>query len=332
MRKMQPTPEMLDVLVKTASANFNEAMDAAHELAIALVTPIREGVLDGDIVSEIFTESPLQPGSSPEFQLDPIAPGTEREYVAYAVPANGRIPERTIEGDYITIPTFEIASSIDWRLKYAREARWDIVSRAMQVLESSFVKKKNDDGWHTLLTAAADRNIIVYDNAANAGQFTKRLVSLAKTVMRRQGGGNSTSVNRGMLTDLYLSPEAMEDIRDWGVEQLDEITRREIFTAADGSYNRIYNVNLHDIDEFGESQEYQLYYTNTLSGSLASGDVELLVGVDKSKNDSFIMPVKMDVQLFEDPLLHRAQKAGYYGWWEGGFGILDNRRVMALSI
>ena len=332
IKKFQPTPEMNELLVRTTSANKDEAELAAAQLAVALQTPLREGVLSGDIVSEIFTETPLGPGAPPEWPLDPIAPGTERDYVAYSIPQHGRIPEQHIEGDYIMIPTYGIGSSIDWLLRYAREARWDIVGRSMQVLEASFVKKKNDDGWHTLLNAVVERNIIVYDNAAAAGQFTKRVVSLGKTTMRRQGGGNSTSVNKGALSDLYLSPEAMEDIRDWGVDQIDEMTRREIFTAADGSLNRVFNVNLHDIDEFGENQEYQLYFTSTLGGSLASGDVELMVGVDKSKDDSFVMPVKQDVVLFEDPTLHRLQRAGYYGWWEGGFGILDNRRCIALSL
>ena len=331
-RKKEVTPDMKDLLRRTASTNEGVAIAARAELAVALSTPLREGVLPGDIISGIFTETPLEPGTSPEWPLDFVAPGTEREFVAYSIPAHGRIPERTVEGDYLMIPTYEIGDSIDWRLKYAREARWDIVSRAMQVLENGFVKKKNDDGWHTVLTAVADRNIVVYDNAAAAGQFTKRVVSLGKTVMRRQGGGNSTSVNRGILTDLYLSPEANEDIRDWGFDQIDEFTRREIFTAGDGSLNRVFNVNLHDIDELGENQEYQLYFSNNLSGSLASGDVELLVGLDLEKDDSFVMPVKLDVELFEDPALHRQQRAGYYGWWEGGFGVLDNRRAIALSI
>ena len=174
------------------------------------------------------------------------------------------------------VPTYDIGSSIDYLLKYARDARWDVVGRAMEVLEASFVKKMNDDGWHTLLAAGVDRNIVVFDSDAAAGQFTKRLVSLMKTVMRRNGGGNSSSNNRGQLTDLYVSPEAMEDLRNWGIDQVDEVTRREIYVADDGGgvVNRVFGVNLHDLDELGEGQEYQLFYSNVLSGTL-SGDKEL---------------------------------------------------------
>jgi hypothetical protein len=228
----------------------------------------------------------------------------------------------------VQVPTYGIASAIDWLLRYAREARWDIVARAMQVLEASFVKKINDDGWNTLLTAGADRNILVFDADATAGQFTKRLVSLMKSVMVRNGGGNTGSIRRAKLTDIFLSPEALEDIRSWGVDQVDEITRREIYTAADGTINRIFGINLQDLTEFGEGQEYQTFFTSTLGGSLATGDLELVVGMDMLNNDSFLMPVKQDVTIFEDPALHRQQRAGFYGWAELGFAVLDNRRVL----
>jgi hypothetical protein len=120
----------------------------------------------------------------------------------------------------------------------------------------------------------------------------------------------------------------MEDIRNWGIDIVDEITRREIYTAADGTLNRIFGINLHDRDELGVGQEYQLFYTNTLSGTLPSGKGEVVVGLDLRKRDSFIMPVRQEVQIFEDDTLHRQKRAGFYGWAEQGFAVLDNRRVL----
>jgi len=149
--------------------------------------------------------------------------------------------------------------------------------------------------------------------------------------MRRNAGGNSASVNRGRLTDVYLSPEGIEDIRNWGVDQADEVTRREIYTGADDSaaLTRIFGVNLHGLDELGQSQEYQNYFTSNLSGSLGpSSDVELMVGLDLQSNDSFVMPVKQEVTIFEDDNLHRQQRMGFYGFAEIGFGVLDSRRVL----
>jgi len=329
-----PTPELTDLLVKSGSPRKEEALAANAEFAKALEQPLRQGILNGDILDGIFEPIVLAQSATPEFPLDFLSPGTEKDFVAYTIPNHGYIPERHVEGDYVMVPTFDIGASIDYLLKYARDARWDIVGRAMEVLEASFVKKMNDDGWHTLLAAGVDRNIVVFDSDADAGQFTKRLVSLMKTVMRRNGGGNSTSTNRGQLTDLYVSPEAVEDIRNWGLDQVDEVTRREIYVAADGSgvLNRVFGVNLHDLDELGEGQEYQLFYENVLLGTLPPGDVEMVVGLDLRKRDSFIMPIREQVQIFEDDTLHRQKRAGFYGWAEQGFAVLDNRRVIIGSL
>jgi hypothetical protein len=182
MSNERPTPEFIELLKRSGDSDKTVAIQAQREIAKALETPLRKGVLFGDVVRGIYEAMPLEPGASPEFPLDLLAPGTEIDHVAFTNPGNGRIPERHVEGDYVMINTYGITSSIDFLLKYAREANWNVVGRAMQVLESSFVKKINDDGWHTLLASAVDRNILVYDGDAGAGQFTKRLVSLMKTV------------------------------------------------------------------------------------------------------------------------------------------------------
>jgi hypothetical protein len=330
--KFQPSPELSDLLKRSGSAQREVALAANAEFAKALELPLRQGILNGNVLDGIFEAIRLDQSATPEFPLDFLAPGTEKDFVAYTIPNHGYIPERHVEGDYVMVPTYDIGASIDYLLKYARDARWDVVGRAMEVLEASFVKKMNDDGWHTLFAAGVDRNIVVYDSDANASQFTKRLVSLMKTVMRRNGGGNSTSNNRGILTDLYVSPEAMEDIRNWGVDQVDETTRREIYTAADGTLNRVFGVNLHDLDELGVGQEYQLFYSSTLGADMPGGDTEIVVGLDLRKNDSFVMPIRQEVQIFEDETLHRQKRAGFYGWAELGFAVLDNRRILLGSL
>ena len=168
----EPTEAMTQLLRDSGSKDEVQSAAATKQLAVALESPLRKGVMSGDITGGIFERIRLAPGAAPEFPLDFVQPGTEKDYVAYTIPNQGRIPERNVEGDFVMVPTYDVGCSIDWLLKYARDARWDIVSRAMQVLEASFIKKTNDDAWHTILAAGADRNIVVYDSAATAGQFT----------------------------------------------------------------------------------------------------------------------------------------------------------------
>ena len=326
----RPSDEFISLLRKAGDSDQNVAIAAQREFAKALELPLRKGVLAGDILGDIFEVTTVEAGGTTEYPLDLISPGLEGEHIAYTNPGNGRVPERSVEGDYVAIPTYSITSSIDFLLRYAREARWDIAARAMQVMEAGFTKKMNDDGWHTILAAGVDRNILVYDGDATAGMFSKRLVSLMQTVMRRNAGGNTGSAGRGRLTDLYVSPEALEDIRNWGLDQIDEVTRREIYSAPEGGapITRVFGVNLHDLDELGEGQEYHTFFTGSLSGAVQASDLELVVGLDQSSNDSFVMPVRQTLEVYEDPTLHRQQRAGFYGWAEIGFGVLDNRRVI----
>jgi hypothetical protein len=329
--KFLATAEMNEVLRRSGSNNPRESETAMAQIVQAVTDPIRNGVMSGDIWSDIFTTINLEPGSVPEFPLGILQRGTEKDYVAYTIPQHGAIPERRVESDYILVPTFSVANSIDWLLKHARNARWDIVGSALQLYRDGFTQKFNDDAFHTLLAAIVDRNILIYDSTASAGQFTKRLVSLAKTAMRRNGGGNSTSTNRRKLTDLYMSPEGVEDIRNWSIADVDEYTRREIYTMDDGTLNRIFNVNIHDLDELGENQSYQLYFTEDLTGTLETSDVELAIGLDLSVQNCFVRPLEEDIQMFDDPTLHRRQKAGVYGWSSYGLAVLDGSAVIGMS-
>lgn len=330
----KPSPEMKALLAKAGSGYEVEAGQALHAVAKVFEQPMREGLFAGDIVSDLFTMPDFTDGQPVEFELDPVAPGTQKEYMAFTVPAHGYIPQFTLEGDYATVPTYRISAAVDWLLRYSLNSRWDVAARAMRAFEAMITKKRNDDGFHVLITAAADRNIIVYDSDAGNGQFSKRLVSLGKTVMRRQGGGNSSTINRSRMTDIYFSPESLEDIRNWGVDILDPVTRQKVYASPDNGadVHNIFDVNLHDIDELGEGQEYQNFYINQLGGTLPGSKLEIAIGVDKGKPDTLIMPVREQLQIFEDAALHRLQKSGIYGWMEIGAACLDNRVAILLAI
>lgn len=324
--------EFDEMLRKSGSSDLVVAVAAQNWIAKALTMPLRQGIESGDITFGIFEVTNFAPGAAVEYPLSWYAPGTERDFISYTLPNQGYIPQRSFEGDYVQVPTFRIGNAMDWTLKYARDARWDVVGRALEVYEAGFVKKINDDAWHVILATAYDRNIMVFDADAAQGQFTKRLVALAQTIMRRNGGGNSTSVNRGKLTDIFTSPESKEDVRSWGIDQVDDFTRRDIYLSGEGVLSNLFGTRVTDLDEFGVGQEYNNYFLNDLGGALGTSDVELAIGLDLSKNDSFMMPMREGLTTTEDPVLHRSGKAGFYGSMELGFAALDSRRALGLSL
>jgi hypothetical protein len=327
----KPDASTMELIRRSGDIDPYVSGPALRQLAKALTTPLRQGVLVGDVVRGLYEARVYGPVPI-ELPLDLLAPGEEDDFTAYVNPGHGKIPYRQVEGDYVQVPTFGIANSIDWLLRFARDCDYSVVARCMQILEAGFVKKINDGGWHTILAAVANRNVLIYDGDATAGQFTKRLSSLMNMAMRRNAGGNAASIKRHKLTDLWMSPEGFEDVRNWNFNQVDDITRREIFLSdLNADTMKLYGLNIHAIEEFGESQEYQLFFTSDLGAALQASDLELVVGLDQSATDTFLMPIRQEIQVFDDPTLHRYQKAGVYGWGEFGFAVLDGRSVIAGS-
>lgn len=325
---------ILDQFRLVGSADAGEAEKAAGLFAQAIEEPLRQVVLNGDNgIDAIYTTEDHTDNQIIQYPLDLLTPGQERDFVAYVYPGEGRIPERRVTGDYLMVPDFEIANSIDLRRATVRDARWNVVSRAMEILEAGFRQKKNDDGWQTIISAAKDRGLLVYDPNAAVGQFTPRAVTIMQNIMRRNGGGNSGSKMRSRLTDVYMSPEAHTDIRAWSLTDVPDEVRKNIYYATDGSPDiiSVFGTKLHALDEFGEGQEYQTYYGTTLGGSMASSDVEIMVGLDLQRSDSFVMPIRENLTINEDPTVRRRGIVSWYGTMSLGFAVLDSRRVLLAS-
>lgn len=331
--------QTLDLLRAMADRDQRKAEAARKAFAAELVAPLRRGIFDADNLGDIYTPQVIPYGATASYPLDFVRPGDEDSYTAYTLSEQGRLPERRVEASEINVPTFKIGNSIDWDIKFMKEARWDVVKRALQVFEAGFVRKINSDGWRTVLAAASDRGLVVeasgtaaftgssscLTTAPNPGEFTKELVSRLHTAMTRGAGGNG---NGGRLTDLYLSLEAMECVRSWDASRIDEFTRREIFTSADKGLAQIYGVIMHSMTEFGQDQEYDAFLETVLSLAKPGGTEQFCVGLDLSADDSFVMPIKEELEVYDDDALTRFQRMGVFGWMRHGFACLDNRRVL----
>lgn len=333
MKSLEVTKEMIELAKRAGNPDANVAVAAQREIANAFTLPLREGVLDGDISGGIYTEVGFEPGQAVEFPLDFIAPGSERDLVAFTIPIHGRIPEEHFSGDYVSVPTFDVGASADTNIKYVRDSRWDVLARLNQAIEAMFVRRKNLDAWHTILGACVTRNLVAVDDYATEGLFTKRLIANAETYMTRGAGGNTNSMNRGKLTDVYMSIESRQDVLSWDLTQIPDALRQSIYLNwSNGGIARIGSVNLHELVELGVDQEFQTYVTDALGLPVPSGRQEFAVGLDLRDKGVFLNPVREEVKIFEDPTFHRQRRVGFYGWREHGFSILDSRRVMLLAI
>lgn len=324
------------LLRETADPNPDISRAAMHELAKAVELPLRKGFFIGDTVGAIFEREDLEPDAAPKYPLDFVGPSGERDYAAFLISDEGMIPDRLVKGSEVTVDTFQLGNAISWKLQYARVARWPMVERALKVFRDGFVQKVNDLGWKVILTAIGNRVDTKY-SSVTGGAFTLGLLSDMQLKMKR-----GIEFAQNTLTDLYVSSEVMKDIRDFATTtSIDFLTRREIFQAVprpDGNGGEmilptIYGVRIHELKQLGVGLDYNTTFNtnNTnLSGFSNTAD-EIVVGLDMTPEgkSNFVMPVRRDLEMFEDPTLHRAQKAGVYGWMELSFALLDDRRALA---
>jgi hypothetical protein len=200
----------------------------------------------------------------------------ENSCLAYTNIGNGKLPERNVGGDCVSVPNYRIGMAIDWFTEYEKER--DVIKRAFELLHASYVKKVTDDMFHTFIAAGTDRNILMYDGDTKPGEFSPRLISLMKHIAWNR--------DRDKLTHIVISPEAHEQTKEWADKKSYKILRHQ-----NGCIQRILGVNLISLDEMGEKQEYQTFFKNSVNGHLESHDKELVIGLNNGTNNAmFIQP------------------------------------------
>jgi hypothetical protein len=229
----------------------------------------------------------------------------------------------------VLVPTIPVGNSINCPLKFLRQKRVDILGRMMEALEAGFVMLDNLHGFATILAAGKGNGYRVDDTGTN-GVMSLAMTALMKLKMRRSTAGNGSSVNKHRLTDAYVSPEALEDLRVQTHDQADDTTRRALNSAETLDGFTYQGVTYHALDELGVGQLFQNYWTNTLGGSMGSSKQEIVIGLDRTPNGkrNFKNPKRRGLEMFEDPALHRRQEFGWYAWKERGWSVLSGKPVL----
>lgn len=350
MNKIELTIEQLKEGLK-AAAEGNEV--AKQEVAAAIEVPILQEVKDSSEARQLFAVEVLQPGAQAAY---PVA--DDFETPVFILPKLGYVPQNLIEmpGEEVYVPTFVISTSCDWSLRAARDGRINIAQRAMRNAARTIIDYEEACAWRTVVPAATSSfpgrgqlkprpaPIVEIDGGNAAGFLSKELINQMQVRMQR---------NRRTLTDVYVSPEDMADIKEWGESQVDDLTRREIFVS--GGLSGVFGVKFHSIHQLGATGKYNINSAdseygqfrvasgtgafnayvpenankvNALGEVVEAGETQIY-GFDLTSNDSLVMPIREELKFFDDSEnLHRHQKQGFYGWEEVGFAILDTRMLV----
>jgi hypothetical protein len=198
-------------------------------------------------------------------------------------------------------------------------------------------------------------------NTINMGSSTETftlssLNTLVKNVKRlNKSYANGTTNSSYGLTDIFVSPETMSDIRAFAynpvggvlatngntstpVTDLPAGVREEIYRG--GGTQEIYGISIHELVELGENQKYTKLFNEFFTGTpTAFTDADdIVVGLDLTK-DAFVRPVARNADsgstftaMPDDQFVARSEKIGFYGSLEEGRVCIDSRAVAGIAI
>jgi len=351
--------ELVKLFKAAASVDGSGSIAALKDFAAALTIPILQKIELDSIMRGLFAVERLEPGAQASY---PIADDMY-DIPVWLLPGLGYVAQNFIEGmgEEVYIPTFDMAASADWKVKYALEGRVDVLAKAIAKVAKTIGEYEDDCGWNVIVPAVTSawvaqglltgRPAPIYEVAPaspGAGYLSKELINKMIVGMERIGR---------RLTDLYISPEDAADIREWTDTDIDPVTRREIFQAA--GMTGIWGVAMHPVRHLGvtgkyningyDAEEYEyskftcadgdVFHDYTITNANIVNDEGVVTqlgetqiyGFDLSVNDSLVMPIKKEYEAIDDPTLLRRQKIGFFGWQEIGFSCLDPR-MMCMGI
>lgn len=369
--QLKNTPEQVELIKAMGSNNPLVARNAAEALAAFVSEVIKEVLNTAGTAGAIYRDLPFDEDSDPSIPLDLFYAEGEGYVTVWSQSMAGGLPTSRIEGSKeLKFSTYRLDSAVSFGKKYARKSRLDVVAKALERMANEVLIKQERNAWAVILKALAEGETATVNggtldhviNAATDGSFVLKdlndLMTRVKRINESYSGGTAVQPFSKGITDLYVSPEIMGQIRAFSynsirsdasatasnAQNIPENVREEIYRAA--GTQSIFGVNLVEMIELGTSQKYNKLFgsfvaNNTTVNAMWSGDAssEILVGIDNTRG-AFLRPiaqqsdsggtftVEPDTQWSAGQ--NRIDKVGFYGFLEEGRVCVDSRATVGI--
>lgn len=269
---------------------------ARKEFAESWAAMIMEVLPVETSVRSIFTVEPVPPGAWPIYTADvqPIS--------AWYLSKFGQAPTNVIEVEEVSTPTFELVGKVEYKIRDAKHGRISIAERTMERLTDSMLTQEEEAGWAVLKAAATTSNALVNGSTVDNGNgLSKKVIDEAWKTMES---------NRSyQVTDIYVSPAGMADIRGWTTTEIDPVTQREIFVNA--GMGSIYRAPIHVVHFLEDDEAYFL---------------------DTRPNRLGYMPVREELKTWDNPTSIDKFRVGVVAYEEIGFVVMDPKCIVKASL
>ena len=334
--KLKNTPEQVELIKAMGSKNQLEAREAQEAFAAFLGPVVLRVLNQAGTVGGIYSDAPYDEDDSPSFPLDLYYNIGDNHVSVWSQHMAGGLPTSHIEGmQEMKIATYRLDTAVSFLKRYARRARLDVVGKAVERMAQEVLIKQERNGWAVILkalgeaqdgAAGAAGDHILASTAENVFQLDdlNRMMTLNKRLNQSFVNGTPDDVYSAGVTDLYVSPEIVEQLRAYaynpmntrhghttpagvsGTENnmvssiaLPEGMRERVYSSA--GLGEIYGVNIVEMREFGVAQKYNTLFDTFVSGTdldfrgsgrsfNEGGTDEVLVGIDNSRG-AFIRPI-----------------------------------------
>ena len=360
--KLKNTPEQVELVKALGSKNKLVSLEAQEALAAFIAPVAREVLQKAGTANLIYTESTYNEDDQPSIPLDLYYNEGTNFVQVWQQNIAGGLPTSQVYGvDEMLVATYTLDSAVSMLKKYARKSRLDVVSKTITKMLQEVLVKQERNQWSIALKALAEASTdgsthIISATTANVFQIDdlNRLFTKIRRINVAFDGGTPSNFSSRGLTDLFVSPEIMEEVRAFAYEPMntravantDESTavplpdgvRQKIYDSAGTS--EIYGVLLHEVIEFGDDKVYNNLFDTFYSGTptFTGATDQILVGVDKGR-ESCIKLVAQNADsgdtftaVPDDQFLSRSEKIGWYGECTQGNVVVDSRALCAVIV
>jgi hypothetical protein len=366
--KLKNTPEQVELIKAIGSKDKTVSLEAQEAFAAFLGPVVQQVLNQAGTASLIYTDAPFDEDDSPSYPLDLYYQESDNHVTVWSQSMPGGLPSSHVEGmQELKIATYRLDSAVNLLKRYARRARLDVISKAIERMAQEVLVKQERNAWAVILKALGEASTggnahTIAATTENVFQLDdmNRLMTLNRRLNESFANGTPDSAFSNGVTDMYVSPEIVEQIRAFAYQPMN--TRHGIVTTEGASsvalpdsvregifrsagMQEIYGVNIVELNEFGLSKKYNTLFAEFASGNIApdggafaTGGEELLVGVDNSKG-AFIRPVAQlsesgdtFVAIPDDQWVSRSEKVGWYGSLEEGRVCIDSRAIVGIVV
>jgi len=348
--KLKNTPEQVELIKAMGSRDTIVAKEASEAFAAFIGPVVSKVLLEAGTSSAVYSDLSFDEDDNPSIPLDLWSQETEGYTTVWSQNVAGGLPTSVVEGfNEMKVSTYRLDSAVSLLKRYARRARLDVVSKAVERMANEVLVKQERNAWAVVLKALATATTNGQDHIVSGSNSLvlkdiSALLTKVKRINTSYAKGSTTS-SYG-VTDLFLSPEMIADIREFAYNpvgnngtDLPAGVREEIYRGAGAQ--EIFGITLHELVELGKNAKYNVLFDSFYGanpGVFNPSNDEVLIGLDLTK-DAFVRPVARNSEtggtftaVPDDQFVSRSEKIGFYGSLEEGRVCLDGRAVAGIVI